>query len=869
MAHARVKAGQSRVDWLARALFAVALGLAAWLGLLFLAADNAHAVPASPRVFEIEQPDGTSFRARLYGDERRHGVETARGYTVVQNRRGAWTYAAPGPNGGLRASGRIVGVDGPGRLPRHLRSDEPVRQLGPLPAPVSETESEPALSALSPAPEQFAFDTPMQDVHHNLVILASFTDQPSLGTTPAQWHDRFFGPSRSLRDYYGEASDGALDVQPATETHETANDGVVGWLPLARNHPDGVSYDEERRAVRAAIVAADQYVDYASYDTNGDRQLAPSELHLTVIAAGYEESYSGSIGIRAMWGHRWVLFGNVSPPTLDGVVVGGGTAGGGYMTFGEMHDTHQATVGLVAHEFGHDIGWPDLYDTDDGGAGSWDDADTPSVGGVGDWSIMATGSWAALPQQLPGTSPPHPDAWSKYFQGWVQPTLVSGLLPDHALAAPGSGAAGAEAALVGLNPAGASDWDWLGNGEGEYFLVENRQPTPGTYDASLPAGGLLIWHINEANGDNDTNADRLVALEQADGANSLNLNGPNYGDPGDPYPGALNARTFGASTTPNSSWAGGDPSGISVTDISDPGVTMLATFDAPAGDLAITVTPKKPQRSTDFIFEVVVRNVGDAGAAGGSVTVQLPVNVALRSFPGGSCLATGTLTLQCETGPLEPGETRTFAAVVRPADLSGLTATTVVTPVGFDRDIANDTATATASTSLVCDNTPTGGRDIVVGTSAAETLCGLSGNDVLIGEAGNDLLFGGSGSDTVDYRSSPLAVAIDLRLQGAGTEGAKPLNGTSKGHGKDTLFSIERARGSAYADTMRGRLAAADILWGLGGADTIYGLSGRDTLYGGAGRDTLYGGDGADTLNGGKASDYCRQRSDTLISCER
>ncbi len=53
--------------------------------------------------------------------------------------------------------------------------------------------------------------------------------------------------------------------------------------------------------------------------------------------------------------------------------------------FGEIHqstadDMHQATIGVMAHEFGHTINWPDLYDTD----GS-------SNGGVGTWSLMAAG----------------------------------------------------------------------------------------------------------------------------------------------------------------------------------------------------------------------------------------------------------------------------------------------------------------------------------------------------------------------------------------------------------------------------------------------------------------------------------------------
>jgi M6 family metalloprotease-like protein len=70
----------------------------------------------------------------------------------------------------------------------------------------------------------------------------------------------------------------------------------------------------------------------------------------------------------------------VTPPTLDGKVLGDSGHNGGYAQFGEIHLDHQATIGIMVHELGHDITWPDLYDTD----GSSD--------GVGVWSIMGSGS---------------------------------------------------------------------------------------------------------------------------------------------------------------------------------------------------------------------------------------------------------------------------------------------------------------------------------------------------------------------------------------------------------------------------------------------------------------------------------------------
>ena len=96
------------------------------------------------------------------------------------------------------------------------------------------------------------------------------------------------------------------------------------------------------------------------------------------------------------------------------------------------------------------------------------------------------------------------------------------------------------------NPNGPSDW---GGGEGEYFLIENRQKIG--YDAGLPGHGLIIWHIDESRKSNSDENHKLVDLEAADGRTDMDQN-INYGDAGDPFPGITNNREFGKTTNPNS-----------------------------------------------------------------------------------------------------------------------------------------------------------------------------------------------------------------------------------------------------------------------------------------------------------------------------
>jgi immune inhibitor A len=66
-----------------------------------------------------------------------------------------------------------------------------------------------------------------------------------------------------------------------------------------------------------------------------------------------------------------------------------------------------AGVGVISHEYGHDLGLPDLYDTS--GAGESD---------VDFWDLMSSGSHTG---PLFQTIPTHMGLWDKYMLGWVDP----------------------------------------------------------------------------------------------------------------------------------------------------------------------------------------------------------------------------------------------------------------------------------------------------------------------------------------------------------------------------------------------------------------------------------------------------------------
>ena len=535
----------------------------------FLFPSKAFAAPAAPVVVTLTQPDGGQFKAISWGDEWINGMETIDGYTILRDSAtDYWFYAKPNSNGHidpqLKGQFLIVGKHDPLDIPKHLRP-EPEKQT---------TDDQ---DALLQAPSQSAnMSLPNIGEQNILVLLVDFQDEKG-STTPAHWAETIFGQTNSLKHYYDEISFGKLDLKPAEENNGFVNDGIVGWLTMDYNHPNTRSSlsSDNLRIVSDAIYKADQYIDFAAFDKDQNGYLSYEELHVVVIVAGNESAFGGIESCPpSIWAHNYYLdFVYINAPTVDGVKVASYNGDGGYSQFGEIHcepqnfPGHPATIGVIAHEFGHDLNWPDLYDT------------SLKTRGIGDWGLMSTGMWNRNDPFSPyyGNSPALPTAWSRWYQGWISPIQIeASILNFFVSPVQNSGLV----YQLRQNPFGV---DWVFNqrsGIGEYFLVENR-PKIG-YDSGLPGAGLLIWHINESvtftNKANATADNRLVDLVQADGLRQLNTSYYNDGDAGDPFPGNTNNSVFNASSNPSSYLNSSIPSGVSLTEIEEGDPIIKANF---------------------------------------------------------------------------------------------------------------------------------------------------------------------------------------------------------------------------------------------------------------------------------------------------
>ncbi|WP_226643635.1 M6 family metalloprotease domain-containing protein [Mesobacillus subterraneus] len=268
--------------------------------------------------------------------------------------------------------------------------------------------------------------------------------------------------------------------------------------------------------IRDLLKAADDQVDFSKYAVDGE---VPN---IFVIHEGTGAEFSRDPA--QFWSHKWSLLSALyygkyyetgkpadahagmsqgewinktvaEDMTYDEVVVNNYNIqpgiGGNVSGFDAATNTYKeesktgpfpAQTGVYAHEFGHALGLPDFYDT------------VYSSEGVGNYSMMAGGSWMRYPNKsaYSGNSPTHFDPFSKIFLGWAEPIEVTPESGVQEITLPAANAADADNGIVKMEVPGS-------NGT-EYFLFENMQQegfNKGMVRQGEDAHGLVAWHVDE------------------------------------------------------------------------------------------------------------------------------------------------------------------------------------------------------------------------------------------------------------------------------------------------------------------------------------------------------------------------------------
>lgn len=410
--------------------------------------------------------------------------------------------------------------------------------LAPAPAAVAGTMFVPAVL--------FGFG----NTDTTLLPRAARYDSLYFGLTPPS------GRSYSLRTLYREMSNDLLDVRGNSLGWVLGDSAASFYLAACGGSANAMDCPAGRDRLnglfRASLVALDPATDFGLYDNDGPDGVPNSgdDDGFVDVVQFVQPVLGGECGGSGVWAHRWFLSalgGNTyvtddaraggGSVQVNSYVIGSGVGGAGPGNRSGCTNASQISgIGTMAHEFGHGIGLPDLYDTGGG------------TEGIGEWGLMGSGGYTSA------NSPSHMEAWSKEQLGWVAvvpATATAGYALPPVI--------GHDTVLVVRPPAGVA------NPRGEYFLLENRQAL-GSDSANMitggsagpKIGGLLIWHVDSlklvsSSGVNAVNVGAIhgLALVQADGFGQLDLtSGGNRGDAGDPFPGTAGRTRFSNGTTP-------------------------------------------------------------------------------------------------------------------------------------------------------------------------------------------------------------------------------------------------------------------------------------------------------------------------------
>jgi immune inhibitor A len=260
-----------------------------------------------------------------------------------------------------------------------------------------------------------AIATPDRAVNNTLLWVPDFSRQHYL--------DMLFNEApgaNSMLNFYIEQSSGRYAVYGDVTDWVT----VPGNAVVYDDTPDAntwVFLQDQVNSWYAAQIAAgktpaqiDAYLsgfdkwDRYDYDADGNFDEPDGYIdRFQSIHAG--EGEEAGAPAWTIWSHSWYAYSNLigkAGPDFNkygGIKIGDSS----YWVNKYTIQPENGGVGVFTHEFGHDLGLPDLYDTAGG------------ENGTGFWTLMSSGSWMNDGTIDIGSMPSHMGAWEKYQLGWL------------------------------------------------------------------------------------------------------------------------------------------------------------------------------------------------------------------------------------------------------------------------------------------------------------------------------------------------------------------------------------------------------------------------------------------------------------------
>ncbi|MEJ2852902.1 MULTISPECIES: immune inhibitor A domain-containing protein [unclassified Saccharothrix] len=206
---------------------------------------------------------------------------------------------------------------------------------------------------------------------------------------------------------YNEARYGRSNGYPCggnvcNNSYDLVRDAVAQWF--ADQKAAGRSTEDFRAQLA-------EYDTWDRYDFDADGEFSESDGyldHFQVVHAGGDQADGDPWqGEDAIWSHRGYAFKNYNSGPGSNKLGGAPIGDTGLWVGDYTMQPENGGVSVFAHEYGHDLGLPDHYDTSGGG-----------TNGVNWWSLMGQ-TRVGVGNEPPGTRANELSAWDKLQLGWL------------------------------------------------------------------------------------------------------------------------------------------------------------------------------------------------------------------------------------------------------------------------------------------------------------------------------------------------------------------------------------------------------------------------------------------------------------------
>lgn len=428
--------------------------LTIWLNL----ALSSQARPARWHQSTYTQPDGTTFTASVRGDEWIKIRTLTDGCAITRDKDGWWCYAAYDSEGRIRSTGCHIGTQAPADIVSTSRAI-PYSQLYQRARERRSIVSERATASLEMTKRKaMATRAGEKVVSRCPVILVQFKDQ-KLKFDKNAFEKMLNTQDKSAKNYYtdqfGSNWEFSFDViNPVTLPNRYSYYG--------ENDEYGDDVNPAEMVAEACKAASSSgSIDFSVYDQDGDGEVD----NVYVFYAGLDEAENEEANL--IWAHQWyVEDGAGISVTCNGKKINR------YACSSELDNMENLSgIGTFCHEYGHTLGLPDLYDTNN-------DEDTPGYTAAGMWcttSLMDGGNY-----NDDSRTPPYLNCIEREILGLSTPVLLE---------------AGKSYTLDPIHKNGTC-FRLNTDKAGEYFLFECRSNEG--WDMHIGGKGMLVYHIDKS-----------------------------------------------------------------------------------------------------------------------------------------------------------------------------------------------------------------------------------------------------------------------------------------------------------------------------------------------------------------------------------